>query len=57
MDNITNPKSQEPNPKQFQISIVQKITSFPVGGSFGVLDIRICLEFAIWNLEFPVGSG
>jgi hypothetical protein len=57
MDNITSPKSQAPTSKQCEISNVQKATSFAVGGSFGVWDIRICLEFGIWNLEFPVGSG
>jgi hypothetical protein len=57
MEKELNLKFQAPNPKQFQISNVQRVTSKAVGSSFGTWSIWICLGFLISDLGFPACRG
>jgi hypothetical protein len=48
---VENPKSQAPNPKQIQITNF-KISGDKVRFEDWDFDIRYCLVFRIWGLEF-----
>jgi hypothetical protein len=52
-----NPKSQAPNPRQIATTQSLKIAGARLSETFGILDIRICLELGVWDLEFPIEAS